>query len=478
MADLERIRELSDIERKALSILEQSEKGFEEVASETGLSIDSVRRACAWLAEKGFAKISEKRSEKLFLTAEGKTALDKGMPENVFLEALTKLGGKSDFNSLMKESGLGQQGFTAAFGINKKKAFITIVGGVIEETGVAKEQENFGEQNLLESISEGKAVSAPELVKRGLAEKKDFVERKICITAEGKNAQEVLRTQKVSRTYDVEAPVPEIFLGKKAPYVQFLWQVRQKLVALGFKEMYSPLVVPEFYNFDVLFQPQNHPARAISDSYQLKNLKSGNLPSKKKVDAIRAAHEHGGKSESVGWRYDWDENIAGRLMLASQTTAHSARRLVEGVESPGKYFSIARVFRPDVLDATHLIEFNQMEGFVVGEDLNFTHLLGMLRDFAVDFAGAEKVKFLPDYFPFTEPSVQLSAKHPDLGWIEFAGAGMFRPEILENLGIRGQAIAWGAGLDRLAMFKLGIKDIRELFSEDIGYLRKAKAVML
>lgn len=477
MADLERIRELSDIERKTVLALGESEKGFEEIASETGLPIDSVRRACAWLTEKGFANISEKRSEKLFLTAVGKAALENGMPENIFLRALTRLGGKSDFNSLMKESGLGSQEFNAAFGINKKKAFIAVVGGIIEETGVAKEQGISEEQNLLESVSGGKSVDAPGLVRRGLAEKKEFVERKISVTAAGKSVREVLLTQRVSRAFDVGAPVPQIFLGKEAPYTQFLQRIMQKLVALGFKEMPAPLIVPEFYNFDVLFQPQNHPARAWTDTYQLKQPRFGILPSKEKVKAIRAAHENGGVSASSGWRYNWSEEIAKRLMPAAHGTAHSAKQLVEGVEIPRKYFAIARCFRPDVIDAMHLIEFNQLEGFVVGEDLNFAHLLGMLEEFAVEIAGAKRVKFIPDYYPFTEPSVQLSAKHPEMGWIEFAGAGMFRPEMLENLGIKGEAIAWGIGIDRLAMFKLGIKDIRELFSEDLGYLRKAKAVM-
>ena len=164
-------------------------------------------------------------------------------------------------------------------------------------------------------------------------------------------------------------------------------------------------------------------------------------------------------------------------MPAAHGTAHSARQLIKGVETPGKYFAIARCFRPDVIDATHLIEFNQLEGFVVDENLNFRHLLGLLKEFAVKFAGAEDVKFFPDYYPFTEPSVQLSAKHPELGWIELGGAGMFRPEMLENLGIKGQAIAWGIGIDRLAMFKLGIKDIRQLFSQDLDWLRRKELVI-
>jgi phenylalanyl-tRNA synthetase alpha chain len=473
-----KVAELSEIERRVLLLLDHNKRDFDDVSTSTSLPIDSVRRASAWLCEKGFAEMQESKEQKLILTPDGEKALQKGMPENIFLETLTKLGGKASFNDLMKESELSQKEFTAALGINKRKAFIMVVNGIIEETGVANEQETFDLSNTLRDIADEKNVDSQELVQRGLAEKKEFVERKISITSSGTSAKKMLENNSIKRVYDVEAPVPEIFLGKESPYNQFLKQIRSKLVALGFKEMYSPLIVPEFFNFDVLFQPQNHPARTWTDTYQLKQPRFGILPDKKKVSAIKAAHENGGVSASTGWQYNWSEEIAKKLMPAAHGTAHSARQLVSGVEMPRKYFAIARCFRPDVLDATHLIEFNQMEGFVVGEDLNFKHLLGLLKDFAIEVAGAEKVKFFPDYYPFTEPSVQLSAKHPEMGWIEFAGAGMFRPEMLENLGIKGQAIAWGMGIDRLAMFKLGIKDIRYLFAEDIGYLRNAKGVLV
>ncbi|MCK4714616.1 MAG: phenylalanine--tRNA ligase subunit alpha, partial [Candidatus Aenigmarchaeota archaeon] len=103
--------------------------------------------------------------------------------------------------------------------------------------------------------------------------------------------------------------------------------------------------------------------------------------------------------------------------------------------------------------------------------------LGMLKMFAIEFADAEDVRFYPDYYPFTEPSVQLSAKHPELGWIEFAGAGIFRPEMTEPLGVKQPVLAWGLGIDRLAMCKLGIKDIRYLFSQDIDWLRKQRVTV-
>jgi phenylalanyl-tRNA synthetase alpha chain len=477
----EKVKELSDIERKVILSLNDSFLTFEAVSASSSAPIDSVRRAAAWLNEKGFAQVLEKEIEKYVLTGDGEKALSKGMPENIFLESLTRLGGKATFAELEKESGLSKQEFMAALGINKRKAFVVIINGAIEETGVAKEQENFSEQNALRDIVDSKNIAqelVSDLQKRGLIEKKRVVDRSIKITSEGKSAKEILSTQNVGRTFDVTAPVPPIFLGKKAPYIQFLQQIRSKLVSLGFKEMDTKLVVTEFYNFDVLYQPQNHPARTWTDTYQLKHPKTGSLPDKKIVEAVKSAHENGGATGSRGWRYDWSTDIASKLMPSAHGTAHSARQLVKGVNMPEKYFAIARCFRPDVLDATHLLEFNQMEGFIVGEDLNFRHLLGMLKDFAIEVAGAEKVKFFPDYYPFTEPSVQLSAKHPEMGWIEFAGAGMFRPEMLSSLGIKGEAIAWGMGIDRLAMFKLGIKDIRYLFSDDLNYLRNAKGVLL
>jgi phenylalanyl-tRNA synthetase alpha chain len=478
---LDELKKLSEIERQVLLSIENTAVGFEEISEKSKVNIDSVRRAAAWLQDKGFASISEIKTKKYFVSPEGEKILEKDMPEKVFLETLKEMGRTAKINELKKETGLDDKEFTAALGKNKRQAFIVISQGEISLTGVHEESKEDSLKEELEKISKGEKANEKalkEFLQRGLIESREFVQRQLVISSKGEEAKKILSSKKIKRVFDVEGEVPKIFMGKKAPYVQFLKQIREKLVALGFNEMDSPIIVPEFYNFDVLFQPQNHPARTWTDTYLLKQPSKGKLPEKKKVDAIKAAHENGGKAKSTGWGYKWSPEIAARLMPSAHGTAHSARQLVSGVEIPKKYFAIARCFRPDVLDATHLLEFNQMEGFIVGEDLNFKHLLGMLKEFAIEVAGAEKVKFFPDYYPFTEPSVQLSAKHPEMGWIEFAGAGMFRPEMLENLGIKGEAIAWGMGIDRLAMFKLGIKDIRYLFAEDLGYLRKAKGVLL
>jgi phenylalanyl-tRNA synthetase alpha chain len=356
--------------------------------------------------------------------------------------------------------------------------------GKIQLTGLAEEEEfekKLAERAKALSVLEHEGEIPKELEQEFLQRK--LVEKKIVREKEAKLNENGIRTigllgKITNRSYNIQDPVPDLLIGKKHPYIQFLNRIRRKLTELGFVEMESPLITQEFYNFDVLFQPQNHPARSWTDTYQLKQPQKGKLPHEKVVKAVKAMHETGGISASSGWQYSWEQEIASKVMPTAHTTAHSARQLVKGIQVPGKYFSIARCYRPDVVDATHLSELNQMEGFIVGENLNFRNLLGMLKQFAIEFGGTKEVRFEPSYYPFTEPSTQLNVKHPQLGWMELGGAGMFRPEMLENLGIKGQALAWGIGIDRLAMLKLGIKDIRYLFSEDLNWLRKQPMVVV
>ncbi len=483
--DLKLVSEsLSEIEKKALNALGSEEfLDFEEIAQKSGLQIDSVRRAMAWLAEK---KLVETKEEKIFekkLGEKGRAYLEKGLPEEVFLDCLEKIGGTSDFEELQKKTLLSKEEFCFALGCNKKKNFVVILPGEkprIRLTGISREISEESGKKLLERIKEKKAIEQEkflDLKARGLVEEIEKTARKAKINEQGKKALEILGNAK-ERAYDIQGKVPKIFAGKKQPYVQFLLGIRRKLVELGFVEMDSPEIVQEFYNFDILFQPQNHPARQWTDTYQLKQPKFGDLPSKKIVERIKAVHENGWKTGSKGWQYDWDIEIAKRLMPAAHGTAHSAKQLAKGVKVPGKYFTIARCYRPDIVDAKHLIEFNQMEGIIIDETMNFRKLLGMLKQFAVEFGGAPQLKFIPSYYPFTEPSCQLNVKHSELGWIELGGSGIFRPEVTLPLGIKQPVLAWGLGLDRLAMVKLGIKDIRQLFSEDLNWLRSQSMVML
>jgi phenylalanyl-tRNA synthetase alpha chain len=224
--------------------------------------------------------------------------------------------------------------------------------------------------------------------------------------------------------------------------------------------------------------PQDHPAREIHDIYFIKTNEKGDLAENSTyLDSVAETHENGWKTGSTGWGYSYSRDAALRLILRSQGTAESARTLVsKDLRIPGKYFSIARCFRPDQVDRTHLTEFNQVEGIVVGAGLSLRELLGVLERFAIDIAGAEKVRFRPDYFPFTEPSVELQAYKEGYGWLEFGGSGIFRPEVTRPLGVDVPVLAWGIGADRLYMMRAGIEDIRLLFAQDLDWMRKQRVL--
>jgi len=186
---------------------------------------------------------------------------------------------------------------------------------------------------------------------------------------------------------------------------------------------------------------------------------------------VKKIHENGGSTGSRGWRYNWSREIASRPILRSQTTAVSVRFLYKNKTPPIKMFCLSKVFRPDVIDSKHMIEFCQLEGIIGDYGINIRHLLGILTEFANQL-GFKEIKFKPSYFPFTEPSIEAYIKHPKLGWIECLGAGLFRPEVTKPLEIDFPVIAWAFGIDRLAMIKLGIDDIRELHTYNLKKLRE------
>jgi phenylalanyl-tRNA synthetase alpha chain len=250
--------------------------------------------------------------------------------------------------------------------------------------------------------------------------------------------------------------------------------VKRKLVALGFREALGPLVETAFINCDCLYMPQDHPAREIHDLYYLKDPSRAILEEYGSlVDRVAQTHENGWKTGSTGWRYKFSRDEASKLILRSHGTALSVRTMLsKDLQIPGKYFAIARCFRPDMVDKTHLTEFNQAEGIVLDPSLNLRNLLGILEMFAKEVAGADKVRFKPDYFPFTEPSVELQAYREGFGWMEFGGSGIFRPEVTEPLGVKESVLAWGLGIDRLYMMSRRIQDIRQLFTSDLEWIRE------
>jgi len=239
--------------------------------------------------------------------------------------------------------------------------------------------------------------------------------------------------------------------------------VRDVLKEMGFREVRGPIVELELFNFDMLFQAQDHPAREIHDSLW---VKAG------PVDVTRAYGdlvERVSRIHETWWSYKWDPSIASRLMLRSQTTAVSARVIASKPKPPMRFFTIGRVYRRDVVDASHLPEFHQLDGIEGYPGYTFRELLGTLREIC-ERLGLE-VKFKPGYFPFTEPSVEGYVKLPTGKWLELFGAGLFRPEVLEMAGLDYPVGAWGFGIERLAAAYYGIPDIRVLYTANIEYIR-------
>jgi phenylalanyl-tRNA synthetase alpha chain len=272
------------------------------------------------------------------------------------------------------------------------------------------------------------------------------------------------------RSYNVQSPPTRVLLGRRNPYNAYLTWVKDKLISLGFEEFDGPLVETEFWNGDALFMPQFHSARDIHDVYYVKEPAHAKSIEQPYLDQVAATHENGWKTGSRGWGYTFDHDFTRRQVLRSQGTVLSAKTLPKA-KVPGKYFGIVRCFRYDQVDATHGADFYQTEGIVLGREVNLRTLLGLLKMFAEEVAGAEEVRYVPGYFPFTEPSIEVHIKHPKLGWFELGGSGIFRPEVSQALGVDVPVLAWGLGIDRMALIHLGLNDLRELFTPDIERVR-------
>ena len=278
------------------------------------------------------------------------------------------------------------------------------------------------------------------------------------------------------RSYNISLPPNRVSMGKRNSYSQFLQNVKDQLVGLGFEEFDGSLVQTEFWNSDALFMPQFHAARDIHDVYYLDDPTHAKTIDEPWLSNVAKVHEDGGNTGSRGWKYSFDKHFTKRLILRSQGTVMSAKTLPHA-NIPGKYFGILRVFRRDKIDSTHLSDFYQTEGIILGKDVNLRTLLGLLRVFAEEIAHAEEVRYVPGYFPFTEPSIEVHIKHPKIGWMELGGSGIFRPEVTAPLGIHVPVAAWGIGIDRMATMQMNISDLRNLFSYDLEKVLYRKTIM-
>lgn len=267
--------------------------------------------------------------------------------------------------------------------------------------------------------------------------------------------------------------------GHLHPLLKVRQQFKMIFLQMGFEEMpTNNFVESSFWNFDALFQPQQHPARDSHDTFFLQAPSTTNSLPEDYVERVKNVHESGGYG-SRGYGCDWKRDEANKNLLRTHTTAVSSRMLYELAKkpfTPKRYFSIDRVFRNEAVDRTHLAEFHQIEGLICDRGLTLGDLIGVLHDFFARI-GMSKLRFKPAYNPYTEPSMEIFSYHEGFGkWVEIGNSGMFRPEMLLPMGLPEdvRVIAWGLSLERPTMIMYGIDNIRDMFGHkvDLGLIKR------
>jgi len=477
----------------------------DEISKSLGVEPASIMRDIAELQSAGLISVTKRQVMEARLTDEGRRYASLGLPERRLLEFLRQRGVAAAELGKVARDALNAGALSSAAELRLAIQHLVRAGVcrvsegrlVIDQGAIEEGLRRISEVERALSDVERSAAGLSEGVLRELRRRKlvTVKKRTIIVVQATDRCLEALRRgalrparvvtrvtpdiilerkwgEVIFKRFDVSVEVPTVYPSRKHPYMELLDEVREILVSMGFEEMRGPHVELEFWNFDALFQAQDHPAREIHDTFFLKHPRTGSLPDRELMERVKLTHEMGWVTGSKGWGYEWSPERALRLVLRTQTTAVSVRTLYERGDGEYRCFALDRVFRPETLDAKHSMEFYQLEGIIVGRNVTFKHLLGFFEEFARRL-GLGRVKIKPAYFPFTEPSVEGFIKHPKLGWVEVFPGGMFRPEVLLPLGVRESNVAaWGIGIDRIAMAVLGIDDIRQLFSPDLSFLRE------
>ena len=482
---------LTTNEKKVLLALEElrstAPEGLEE---KSGLQVDAAMQAAFMLAEKGLVSVSEKVLESYFLTKEGEKYTKNGLPERQIIDILKAPTSLEELKSYFSPHMVG-----IAVGWIVKKGWAKVENGLMVPSGKAeagKDEEaltTFKDkvQIIGELVDNEGAVK--DLLKRKLVTKHEEKFRTVSITSMGSAlaAKGIILEEEIAqitsellksgswkgkkfKSYRLDmTPIP-LYGAKIHPYRRLIEKMRQIFLEMGFTEIKGEIIQSSFWNFDALFQPQDHPARDMQDTFHLAS--NCQLPAEYS-EKVAAMHECGGDIDSCGWDGIWDRDLARRNVLRTHTTAITIKYLADNPEPPVKVFCIDRAYRRETIDPTHTPEFEQLEGVVMDKEVSFADLLGLLTEF-YHRMGFEDVRFRPGYFPYTEPSVEPEVYVDGLGWVELGGAGVFRKEVTEPFRIKEPVLAWGLGVSRLAMLKLGLKDLRLLYQSDIDWLKKSE----
>lgn len=475
------------------------------------LAIDQalISAGAQMLAERGLVEIEEIPRREFVLKEMGRAAAEEKLPERRILEALATENRPLTMQELPGLTGLEAREVGSSLRFLSAKGWARKQGPNIEmsegaqeglsgpgedEKLIAQLAQRDGAKAWEESLSGIDLEQALKLLKgrRELFELKQKRRRLLRLSAKGREivtagiaearevsqlTAELLATgewrEVALKSYDIHLGVAPTHAGRLHPMQRVLDATRRVYLEMGFEEIKSPTVESAFWNFDALFQPQDHPAREMQDTFYMKTPSSVPLPHDEEIVArVAATHEDGGATGSQGWQYKWDPKRAETAVLRTHTTAATVRALAETPNGPRKVFCVGRVFRREAIDYKHLPVFHQVDGIIIDEKATFAHLLGTLEAFYRKM-GFQRFEFRPAFFPYTEPSVEVFIwLEEKKDWFEMGGAGMFRPEVTEPLGCHVPVLAWGLGLERLAMLKYDVMDMRSLYLTDLEWLKE------
>ena len=503
MSDRDVVEQLSYFEKKVLKALHELKRASpEEIRRKSGLELlVEVMNASSWLQAKGLVKIDESITKSYSLM--NPQVATRPLQEKVALDILLKhLNGRGSMADLKRSGKLTNEEISIALGWIRKKGWgvvskdgpDTII--TVTEKGKEAVHKKGDDELLIERMARGD-VSETEADKEtleSLKQRKDIVNERhissrfISLTEQGAKLaampfeirEEVaqLTPELIQnggwkdvevRKYDVKAFAPTVHGGRKHPLTLLLEKTRTVFLNMGFTEVTGNFVESAFWDMDVLFTAQDHPAREMQDTFYVKDPAKIDLSQDEGlIEKVKQVHENGGKTGSLGWRYKWSRAEAEKALLRTHTTVSSVKYIARNPKPPFKVFTIGRIFRNEAMDSTHLPEFMQIEGIVCEEGANFDMLCGLLKEFYARMGVPIRIR--PGYFPYTEPSLELDIFWNGQ-WMELGGAGIFRPEVTEPLGVKEPVLAWGLGFERLAMLIWGLKDIRDIYVSDIDWLK-------
>jgi len=483
----------NETDHSIYNLLKEKKKlSFKELTSSLDIDVDSVRRSLEFLKTEKI--VSEEVKETIFydLTDVGKNSLEKGFIEEIFCNHLKD-------NQLLISSlknldveGLEKSEVSLAFGLSKRLGLISIEDGKIIVKDSFLEKINSSKKTLkkiIEKPDDSLKDAVADFLQRKFIIKKAIVDKSYSFLEEKtffvdkdtivNLTPDILKKGNYKdlkfKEFDVSKLPQPSEIGRIHPMRLVMGYIRDLYIEMGFKEMTGPFVDTSFWPMDSMFISQDHPMRDIQDTFYLPI--KGNLPkSKAFLEKIKAVHETGGKTGSVGHQYVWDKELSRNLILRTHTTSVTFRtfyNLSKEDKKNSKYFCIGKVFRNETLDATHLAEFYQAEGFVIGKNIGLSDLIGFIKEFLKKL-GINKIKIKQTYNPYTEPSVEVFAYfEKSKSYQEIMNSGIFRKETLEPYGIKNNVIAWGIGIERIGMLLLEKGNIKEVFGDDcdIDFLR-------